>query len=96
MQKNVIQYGVHVRTSHFKASSLSYYLFSLRTANIKPFTDVSTRGHYISVFNQLLIIKVSSQTTDPPPRASREAPVVTELHMIDASSSVLVSEAEQS
>lgn len=29
------------------------------TISVKPFTDVSTRGHYISVFNQLLIIKVS-------------------------------------
>lgn len=29
------------------------------TVNVRPFTDVSTRSHYISVFNQLLIIRVS-------------------------------------
>lgn len=56
---------------------------------------VSTKSHNISVFNQLLIIKVSSRTTDLSPRASRMASAVTEQHMIDASRSVPVSEAEQ-
>lgn len=61
----------------------------------RPSTDVSTRRHSISVFNQLLIIKVSSPTTDVSPRASPMAPVVTEPHMIDASRPVPDSEAGQ-
>ncbi|KAM3593697.1 uncharacterized protein V6R79_019403 [Siganus canaliculatus] len=76
------------------ASSQHSYVFGLGAINIKLFTDVSTRSHYISVFNQLLIIKVSSWTTDLSPRASRMAPAVTEPHMIDASRSAPVSEAE--
>ena len=83
-----LQYGVHVCSAQVE-SIISIF------GGIGPSTDVSARRHCISVFNQLLIIKVSGPTADVPPQTSPMAPVVTEPHMIDASHSVPDLEAGQ-
>ena len=60
-QKNKwLQYGVHVCSAQVE-SIISIF------GGIGPSTDVSARRHCISVFNQLLIIKVSGPTADVPP-----------------------------